>query len=206
MNDKGRFQVSAVGKAGDREDRAFGGFIVSYSPEYLRFTSNWNALQEIMKVTGGQQLSADTPASEIYNRRQPKESSQPVFDWFLVLLACLIPLDVAARRVQIDWPAVWQALGFGKRADSTETMGALLARKQSVAESLRQRQEEKTLPTSGTSAAYMQGQSTDKAPGKSATPPKPTSSAPPKSDGGDTSTTSRLLDMKRKRQQDGDDK
>ncbi|MCA9087750.1 MAG: VWA domain-containing protein, partial [Planctomycetaceae bacterium] len=30
VNDKGRFQVSAVGKAGDREDRAFGGFIVSY--------------------------------------------------------------------------------------------------------------------------------------------------------------------------------
>ena len=49
--DKGRYQVSATGKSGDREDRVHGGFIVSYSPEFLKFTSNWETLRQIKDVT-----------------------------------------------------------------------------------------------------------------------------------------------------------
>ncbi|MCA9081373.1 MAG: hypothetical protein KDA58_12490, partial [Planctomycetaceae bacterium] len=206
VNDKGRFQVSAVGVAGEREDRTFGGFTVSYSPEYLRFSSNWNTLQEIMKVTGGRQLTAESTADEIYKEhRVPKESSQPVFDWFLVLLSCLIPLDVAVRRVQIDWDAVRHALGFGKQADSTATMGALLARKQSVSASLRDGGTEKPMTSSGTTAAYMQGQSGQTPERKSAPTPRPTSRPKPPEEA-PSSTTSRLLDLKRKRRDDCDGK
>ncbi|MEZ5943307.1 MAG: VWA domain-containing protein [Planctomycetaceae bacterium] len=208
INDKGRFQVTAVNLSGEREDRAYGGFIVSYSPEYLRFTSNWKTLQEIKDATGGTELTGDSTAADIFNRRAPKDSSQPVFDWFLVLLACLIPLDVAVRRIQIDWASVAVALGFSKSGESTETMGALLARKRTVSESLKQQGEEKPMQTSGTTAAYMTSESAKRKPSTTQPKkPKPASSQPPSSaGGGDGSTTSRLLDMKRKRQQDGDDK
>ena len=30
-------------------------------------------------------------------------STRSVFDWFLMALACMIPLDVAVRRVQLDF-------------------------------------------------------------------------------------------------------
>ncbi len=50
---RGRYQVLAIGKSGDRTARAQGGFIVPYSPEYLRFRSNPIVLQEIADKTGG---------------------------------------------------------------------------------------------------------------------------------------------------------
>jgi hypothetical protein len=121
--------------AGDRtEERAFGGFIVPYSPEYLRFRSNPLVLRQIAEKTGGQELSRDSTAEDIYEtNRQPKRSSRPIFDWFLVALAILVPLDVAVRRVQLDWFVIQRWLGLGRHAGpSTETMGALLERKQAV--------------------------------------------------------------------------
>jgi hypothetical protein len=62
----GRYQVMAIGKSGDRTARAQGGFIVSYSPEYLRFRSNPLVLDEIAEKTGGKVLSKDAKAAEIY--------------------------------------------------------------------------------------------------------------------------------------------
>ncbi len=197
-NDKGRFQVTAIGKAGEREDRVHGGFIVSYSPEYLKFTSNWNTLREIKEKTGGDELSTDSKADEIYNRRKPKQSSQPIFDYFLIALCCLLPLDVGIRRIQIDWSVVKEYLGFGKKADTTQTMGALLAKKKEVGSQLQSQREERPLVPSGT-PSYQQ-----KPIGRT-TAPKPTSTTSttseqvkPQAD----STTSRLLDLKRKRQEE----
>ncbi len=90
----GRYQVTLLGKAGQREDRTTGGFIVSYSPEYLKFTSNWNILRQIQEETGGTLLT-DTGkgkenAEQIFNRRETKTTSQPVFDWFLIALCFLV--------------------------------------------------------------------------------------------------------------------
>jgi uncharacterized membrane protein len=199
-NEKGRFQVTAIGKSGEREDRVHAGFIISYSPEYLKFTSDWNALREIKEATGGEELSVASTAAEIYNRRLPKQSTQPIFDWFLIALACLLPLDVAIRRVQLDWSAIRQALGLGKRADSTKTMGTLLAKKHQVSSQLKGRREERPFVPTGASAG------TTRPPGRrTAAKPSTTTAtatqAPPRED----TTTSRLLEMKRRRQQDGDE-
>lgn len=199
VQDKGRFQITALGTDAQREDRAHGGFIVSYSPEFLKFTSNWKTLRNILETTGGTELTAETPGAEIFNRRQPKESSQPVFDWFLVLLACLIPLDVAVRRVQLDWQVIAQALGLGRKAETTATMGALLARKQSVAEQLQQRREERPLPTAGTHSPLFGNQTSTR---QVAPQSAPTSRKPETPPADDQTTTSRLLDLKRKRDQD----
>ena len=128
---KGRYQVRATGIGDGRQDLAHGGLIVSYSPEYLKFNSDPLVLQEIVDKTGGQMLDPSTKPEQIYNRRIPKSSSRQVFDWFLVGLACLVPLDVAIRRVQV---APRMIVGWFRpaQAASTETMGALLQRKQVV--------------------------------------------------------------------------
>ena len=62
--------------------------IVPYSPEYLRFRSNPIVLQDIAEKTGGTVLSKEHAVDEIYKtHRKPKQSSRPIFDWFLIALA-----------------------------------------------------------------------------------------------------------------------
>ena len=208
---KGRYQVISQGAVGERTDRANGGFIVPYSPEYLRFRSNPIILDEIAKATGGEVLSlepisgkdeaeqAKHRAEQIYQtRRKPKQSSRPIFDWFLIGLACLIPLDVAFRRVQIDLKLIKSWLGFGSRASkSTETMGALLKRKQAVGTQLDARREEASAPIYSSAppkAAVRRPTAT--AGHKPAPPPAP--EAPQDM----ASTTGKLLAMKRRRDED----
>ncbi len=207
----GRYQVTLLGKAGQREDRATGGFIVSYSPEYLKFTSNWNILRQIQEQTGGQMLndndseSAEVAAQQIFNRRQTKTTSQPVFDWFLIALCFLIPLDVGIRRIQIDWKMILASLGFGKVQATTATMGTLLARKQEVSSQLKgQRPPARpasTDPSVSPSFLNKASPAPDRTSAPVSTRPKPSVAKQPIVD---TSTTSRLLDLKRKRQQDGE--
>src|SRR5690348_16376485 len=79
----GRYHVAVNGKGGDRTDQAFGGFVVPYSPEYLRFRSNRPVLNEIVERTGGKILDGDPKADKIYERgRSVKRSTKPTFDWF----------------------------------------------------------------------------------------------------------------------------
>ncbi|MBX3444610.1 MAG: VWA domain-containing protein [Planctomyces sp.] len=202
----GLYQINALGRSGnDREDRINGGFIVSYSPEYLRFTSNREVLSEIISTTKGTELTPAASAEELYGRREPKRSSQPVFDWLIVLLCCLIPMDVGIRRVQLDWTVIKGWLGLGRRHESTATMGSLLKRKQAVGEHLKSRSEKPqtaaqrpasqppTIPPPGGAAGGQRTAPAKPSPGAS----KPSADAPP-------STTSRLLDLKRKRQEDKD--
>jgi uncharacterized membrane protein/Mg-chelatase subunit ChlD len=192
----GLYQINVLGKQGeDREDRVTGGFIVSYSPEYLRFTSNWEVLKEVMDSTDGIELSTAATKDQLYGRRVPKQSSQPIFDWLIVLLACLVPLDVGIRRVQLDWHVIKGWFGFGRKQETTQTMGALLARKQTVGTQLKSRSE----PVAGTT---LKPSAPTYAPSRPPAGSKPAASkTPPKGqEPTDTSTTSRLLDMKRKRQ------
>ncbi|MBS0264869.1 MAG: VWA domain-containing protein [Planctomycetes bacterium] len=201
---KGRYHIVAAAAGEERKDeRAFGGIIIPYSPEYLRFRSNPLILRDIEKGTGGIELSADSTADEIFNTdRQPKRSSKPIFDWILVLLACLIPLDVAIRRVQIDFGMIksWLGMGPGK-AVSTATMGALLERKQAVGSQIEARRGDTPLPTEAlrklTKPQSRPSGEQKPTPGPNV-PPSPQQPRPDDP----TTTTERLLHLKRKRQQD----
>lgn len=195
----GRYHAVAQGIGGERKDMAFGGFIVPYSPEYLRFRSNRQALQEIADRTAGTVLSGDPEKDDIYRHgRAPKQSSKPIFDWLLIALAILVPLDVAFRRIQIDLASIKAALGLGRRVTSTATMGALLQAKQSATAAIASRRSERPLvpPTAGgppkRSTSATLGSS-------SVVQQKPAESPPPASGNSPTSTTERLLALKRKR-------
>ena len=202
LSGKGRYQVAAVGvgisgngdKTVKRNEQAFAGFAVPYSPEYLRFKSNPIALKQIADRTGGRVLSP-SDLDLFHPPRTSRESSRPIFDWFLVALACLLPLDVALRRVQLDWTIIAGWFGFGKKSGSTETMGALLQRKKETQAAITPADRPKpvAIPAKPTAAP---------APAASAPKPEPKPDAPASPEQAQ-STTERLLARKRKRQ-DGD--
>ncbi|MBT4864804.1 MAG: VWA domain-containing protein [Planctomycetaceae bacterium] len=201
---RGHYQVMTAASDGSDKETNIVGIIVPYSPEYLRFRADPIVLREIADATGGQELAGDDKSEVIYQaNREPKSSSSPVHIWFLVALACLIPLDVGIRRIQLDWHVIRGWLGLGRKAGpSTAVMGALLERKQAVSSDLEARSGESVRPTSRprTKPAARRSQSPKR------TSPKPTSTtdrgneADSGGDGG--STTSRLLEMKRRRQED----
>lgn len=193
---EGRYHAIAQGTEGDRKDMAFGGFIVSYSPEYLRFRYNPQVLKDIADRTGGRILTGDAAKDAVYTYdRMPKRSSQPIFDWFLVALAILVPLDVAIRRIQIDVKAIWRALTLRRKAPTTATMGTLLQTKQAVSATLKSKRDERPLPTQTGTVP----RSTSKSTSTVAKPEAPAAPAPPADAGKPTSTTERLLELKRKR-------
>ncbi|MBI3862654.1 MAG: hypothetical protein HY290_12255, partial [Planctomycetia bacterium] len=205
---KGRYHVVAAPVGEERkDDRAFGGFIIPYSPEYLRFRSNPLVLNDIRDGTRadgkkGEDLGIDSKPEDIFNvDRQPKRSSRPIFDWFLVILACLVPLDVGVRRVQLDWQVIKSWFGIGlKRGGSTQTMGALLERKLAVGSQIEARRGETPLTTETLkrlAKPHARGGASSGRPPPNAPP------APQKPQEDDkTTTTERLLKLKRKRQQD----
>jgi uncharacterized membrane protein len=199
---KGRYQVMAAGASGDRQEQAHGGFVLSYSPEYLRFRSDSIALNKIADVTQGEQLDANTGSETIYGRRQPKESSRRIFDWFLLGLACLIPLDVGLRRIQLDWSVVQGWLPWGKRSgESTEMMGTLLKRKRDVGA----RRERKVTDAWKPISLPPQLPQADAAGTMDAPSVKHLPADDDATDGErqpSTSTTGKLLDLKRKRDED----
>jgi Ca-activated chloride channel homolog len=181
---------SAAGK--ERNEQALGGFAVPYSAEYLRFRSDPLVLKQIAERTGGRLLDANT-ADIFHPARTTRESSRPIFDWFLLALCCLIPLDVGIRRVQLDWEAI-RGWFRPRQTESTETMGALLARKGQVKEQLDAPRAERPPPIIPTMIV------------KPATPPpkpvpKPAEAAAQDGEDLPQSTTGRLLARKRKRQE-----
>lgn len=195
---KGRYQVAVVGiSAGatgggkPRTEQAFGGFAVPYSPEYLRFKSDPILLKQIAERTGGRVL---TPADlDLYHAaRGPRESSKPVFDWFLIALAILIPIDVGLRRVQLDWQVIKGWFGFGVRKESTATMGALLERKKQI-------QTTTTPPERPRPVILPQGEGTTPTVPPAPKPAAKAAEPPPASTEAPQTTTERLLARKRKR-------
>jgi hypothetical protein len=204
LSGKGRYQVAVAGvgmngsgeKSIKRNEQAFGGFAVPYSPEYLRFRSNPIALKQIAERTGGRVL-APSDIDLFHPPRSTRESSRPVFDWFLLALACLIPLDVGLRRVQLDWQVIRSWFGFGQKAGTTGTMGALLQRKKDA--------QAASTPTERTRPVAITSQPPGAPTPAATTPqPQPKPDEPPAADQ-QQSTTERLLARKRKRQ-DGDQK
>ncbi len=185
---KGRYQVLAAGEGGGRSERAVGSFAVAYSPEYLRFRSDPRLLDEIAERTAGRVLIGNETGRQLFlPERESRESSRSVIDWFLLAAACLVPLDVAVRRVQWDAGALRDWLRRRREAGTPtaagETMGSLLQRKQAQ--------------TRSRPAAVPR-------PPQIAPPVSPPPTAPPSSpvDQTSQSTTESLLARKRRQQKD----
>lgn len=131
LPNQGKYQTIVKGTGIERTESVTGGFIVSYSAEYLRFRSNPIMLKEIQENTGGKILQSDSPSASVFGERFPRSSTRPIFDWLLILLAILLPIDVAVRRIHIDWSRI-RRRAFRSRyeQDQQTTLGSLLETKQ----------------------------------------------------------------------------
>jgi Ca-activated chloride channel homolog len=204
---KGRYQVmtagigSAAGK--ERNEQAFGGFAVPYSSEYLRFRSDPILLRQIAERTGGRMLSAND-IDIFHPQRVTRESSRPVFDWFLLALCIMIPLDVGVRRIQLDWDVIVSWFRPRKAVASGETMGALLQRKAQVKEQIEESRGERptAVPPPIRPATIPRPAPRPVSP---SVQPKPSEAKSADEDPNlPQSTTERLLARKRKRNQDSE--
>jgi len=194
---RGRYQIVAAGVGAGRSEQVAGGFVVPYSPEYLRFRSTPAVLREVADRTGGRILSGDEKAADIFPaEREPRRSSRPIFDWFLLALACLIPLDVGVRRVQIDWHVIRGWLGIGRKAESTAVLGVLLQRKRAIR--FTAAGEERRLPPPDLETPAAPERAPAPAPPAPEAKPAPDERAP----GEEQTTTSRLLKKKREWKRD----
>ncbi|MHC4507067.1 MAG: vWA domain-containing protein, partial [Planctomycetota bacterium] len=191
---KGRYQVQAMGAGDGRSETAMSGFAVPYSPEYLRFRSDPIVLGKVAAKTGGRILRGDETGKELFGKdRKPKESSRSVEDIFLIILACLVPLDVGLRRIQIDWQLIKGWIGLGRKGPSDKTLGALLRVKRRMKAAAGEKEEAMPLPARLRAAAVKPPPGEVPAAGKTSAPAKKPKPA---------ETTARLLALKRKRERE----
>jgi len=201
---RGRYQVMVTGAGGERAGPAVDSLVVPYSAEYLRFRADPLVLRRVAERTGGRVLTGDEAASDIFvEKRETRRKARPVFDWFLILLAILIPLDVALRRIQLDYGALLALVGLDRReVSSGETLTGLLRRKLELKE---------PGPAAG-KREPAEKPGTAKPPPPPAEPVRtagpaesietgPREAAPSGSDQETLSTTGRLLELKRKRKE-----
>ena len=88
-------------------------------------------LRQIAERTGGRILSGQESGKDLFAiPRSRRKRPSPSWTCLLILLACLIPLDVGVRRVQLDWSVIRGWFGAGRKTESTETLGALLKLKE----------------------------------------------------------------------------
>ncbi len=103
----GAYQVNVVYKDARGQNRHhITGASSGYSPEYAKLKSNPELLADIARITGGELLTGDAAADRenIWARNLPPgHRVHPGWELLLWIILILFPLDVAVRRVMIDW-------------------------------------------------------------------------------------------------------
>jgi uncharacterized membrane protein len=183
------------------------GLSVNYSPEFDDTGPNLNLLRRLAELVGGKILDprADNPFTH-----DRKKTFRPLDlrDWLLKFAILLFPLDVAVRRIQIDreewlratrtlrrWIFFWKGVPRTREAD--ESLSALLARRGQV-------RLQRTAPAETPSPALFEPRTpaptpaSEPVPSEAAAKPVVPGEKPPSKE--PVSTTSRLLDAKRRAQ------
>jgi uncharacterized membrane protein len=191
------------------------GASVNYSPEFNAPEPNLNLLRRIAESGGGHVLDPDAPSvNPFLHDRQKTYQPRDLWEWLLKVAIILFIFDVGVRRIQLDqdemrramqavrrWLFFWQ--GVPRTPEAEESLGALLARRDQVRSrqtappveprpDLFRPEKAVTLPPSGTDdPTALPRESTPPPLGINPKPePEPASS-----------TTSRLLEAKRRAQQ-----
>jgi uncharacterized membrane protein len=198
-------------------DRATGqsqalGLSVNYSPEFDDSGPNLNLLNRLAELVGGKVLNPQIDNPFLHDREKTFRPFD-LRDWLLRLAILLFVIDVGVRRIQLDsaewakatarlrrWLMPWQTAPRAKEAD--ESLGALLNRRDQVrarrpsptaaAPELFQPRETPVVPDQPTAPAGAPDEPPSPAPSA-----EPVADPKPKSEP-QASTTSRLLDAKRR--------
>ncbi len=187
------------------------GASVNYSPEFTAAEPNANLLRRLAESGGGRILDpVPTTLNPFLHDRQKTFQPRALWEWLLKFAVLMFTLDVAVRRIQLDRDEVrraWQAVrrrvfGEARPAEAEESLAALLARRDRVrstqtAPSLEPKPElfnperPATEPLPGQATASVPSAKTSTAPAAAA-PAQPAEES--------ASTTSRLLEAKRRAQ------
>jgi Ca-activated chloride channel homolog len=188
------------------------GASVNYSPEFNAAEPNENLLRRLAESGGGRVLDATSPSDNPFlHDRQKTFQPRDLWEWLLKFAVLLFPFDVAVRRIQLEREEVQRALrklrgwllfwsGTPREPEAEESLAALLARRDQVRSNqtapaeanpdLFHPQKPVTLPAQ---KGFPPG---EPAVGSSVEAPEPKSEELPEA----TTTTSRLLDAKRRAQ------
>jgi len=187
------------------------GASVNYSPEFSEPEPNLNLLRRIAESGGGKVIEPAQVQDNPFTHDRTK-TSQPknLWEWLLKLAVILFVLDVGVRRIQIDqeeWAKVtatlrrWILFWNGKphAPEHEESLATLLARREQVrsgrtAAGAEARPELFRPQQSPAPVDYAAGETQPTAP---AAPPTPTPETPEEKP---TTTTSRLLEAKKRAQ------
>ncbi|MGI6487423.1 MAG: VWA domain-containing protein [Syntrophomonadaceae bacterium] len=115
-----------------------GGTALSYSPEYSRVGTDLGFLQQLVSAGGGSILSS--PEEAFADNLPPVRGSLELWPWLLILAALSLPLDIAARRLNLTGSGLrtgWNRIRGQMKKEEEETGAAstltrLRARKDQV--------------------------------------------------------------------------
>ena len=106
------------------------GWVLGYSPEYATLDDNPALLASLAEMTGGRVLAAggDSTAAVFAHDLDAPPARQPIWPWLTLAATLLLPLDVAARRLQLtrrDWVKAWawlrsRVVGAGRSSPTAE--------------------------------------------------------------------------------------
>ena len=188
------------------------GASVNYSPEFNTSEPNLNLLRRIVESGGGKMLDLSIPATNPFlHGRQKTFQPRDLWESLLKFAIILFTVDVGVRRIQIGrdewhraartvrrWIFFWQ--GVPRAPESDVSLAALLARREQVRSKqtapaveprpdLFRPEKEATIPLPGAAESAGAEQPAEPIPTEPAKPSEPPAS-----------TTSRLLEAKRRAQ------
>lgn len=187
------------------------GASVNYSPEFMDTEPNANLLRRLAESGGGKLLDSEGSSKLNPFLHDREKTFQPVdlWEWLLRFAVVLFTLDVAVRRVQLDREELLRAaralrhrvFGTPRPAEAEESLAALLARRDRVRTT-------QTAPAAAPDPNLFRPATspTEPLPGEerpSPPPSQPASQSPPPApppQEAPASTTSRLLEAKRRAQ------
>ena len=118
------------------------GASVNYSPEFQASEPNLNLLKRLAESGGGKMLDPDTD-NPFLHERQKTFQPRDWWEWLLKMAIVLFPLDVGIRRIQIgreEWLKVTETLRrwllfwkpVPKPSESDDSLATLLARRDQI--------------------------------------------------------------------------
>ncbi len=89
------------------------GWVLSYSPEYQNLTADPNFMAQLATLGSGYVLDADSSKIYLHNMPAPRAASRPAWPILLLIVALLLPADIAVRRFVVgrsDFQRAWRRL------------------------------------------------------------------------------------------------
>lgn len=187
------------------------GASVNYSPEFNTAGANFNLLARLAESAGGKILDPAKPlVNPFLHDRKRTFQPQPLWDWLLKFAIVLFVFDVGVRRVQIEreeWAKAWQKMkhkvfGSPAAAQGQVPLSTLLAKRHAA------RPQQTTAPVEVSPELFRPkfdpAETMDTGPMAAgpahSSSPAAVADAPPEPEA-ESTTTSRLLEAKRRAQQ-----